>query len=241
MRWHAAVLGIALLLAACDAPDRPDDRPPEGPLTEAQREALCADTQNQYDCSRRVEARLLQRGAPAARSGDTLKVTLAGGEVRTFADHGAEADAVHYTYDGRLTGIGYHVVQIHYYEGGARLLINDRGGEATRVPGSPVASPDGRWIVVASYGGVAGYAPDLLQVRRVADGLPVDWELHPDDWGAESPRWVDSATVRFTRLWTCDHGTCEGVGELRRQDGDAGWTVVPDVGETTGADGSGGP
>jgi hypothetical protein len=234
MKHHTAVLGIvALCLIACDPGDRSDAEPPEGPLTEARREALCADVQNQYECSRLVEAQLLRRDAPASRAGDTLKITLASGEVRTFADHGTDADAVRYTYDGKLTGIGYHVVQLHYYEGGAHLLIDDSTGEAIRVPGPPVASPDGRWIAIASYGGLAGYTPDLIQIRRVADGLPVAWELSPDDWGAESPHWVDSVTVRFTRLWTCDQGTCETRGELRRQDGD--WSVVADLGADAGS------
>lgn len=224
MTRHTAVLGIVLLLLACDTAERPPAQPPEGPLTEAARQALCADVQNQYECSTLVETELLRRGAPARRKGDTLVITLANGATRTFADHGSEADAVRYTYDGRLAGIGYHVVQVHYYEGGAHLLIDDATGEATRVPGPPMVSPDGQRIAIASYGGVAGYAADLLQLRRVVDGLPVEWELHPDDWGAESPRWVDSTTVRFTRLWSCDTGTCEAEGELRREAGD--WTVV---------------
>lgn len=232
MKRHAAVLGIVLLLPACDSADRPATERPEGPLTEAGREALCADVQNQFECSTRVETELLRRGAPASRTGDTLVISLANGASRTFVDHGTEADAVRYTYDGRLAGIGYHAVQVHYYEGGAHLLIDDATGEVTRVPGPPVVSPDGDRIAIASYGGVAGYAPDLLQVRRVAPGLPVEWELHPDDWGAEAPRWVDSATVRFTRLWSCDTGTCEADGALHREDGD--WSVV-EVGAGAGS------
>ncbi len=75
---------------------------------------------------------------------------------------------------------------------------------------------------MASYGGVAGYSPDLIRIRRVTEGFPVEWE-HTGDWGAASPRWVDSATVRFIRRWVCDARTCEAEAALRRVDGE--WTV----------------
>lgn len=228
------VLLVVALLAACDAGDRAEpersvgeaERPAAEPLTEARRASLCAEIHNQYECSGVVEAHLLERGAPGvARRGDTLTLALEDGGTRVLADHGTDADVTYYTYDGRLDRIGYHLVQVHYYEGGAHLLIDAATGEETRVAGRPAVSPDGERIAIASFGGVAGYVPDLLQIRRVADALPVEWELEPDDWGAGSPRWEDPTTVRFTKWLICEPGrTCEEEAVLRLQDGE--WTIV---------------
>ena len=224
----AAVLGMALLVA-CE-PAAEEAAPPAEPMTEARRESLCADIHNVYECSRVVETHLLDGGAPdVTRTGDTLAITLEGGGEKTLIDHGRQADVVYYTYDGRLEEIGHHLVQVHFYEGGAHLLVDAATGEEARLAGPPAVSPDGERIVVASFGGVAGYAPNLLQVRRVTeDGLPVEWEREPDDWGAESPRWLDPTTVRFTRAWICDDvRTCEAEAELRYSDGE--WTVQEEV------------
>lgn len=231
---YALLLSIAVL-GACDAADGPSagssDGPPAGaePLTEARRDALCAEVHNVYECSNLVETHLLQRGAPGVtRAGDTLTLALAGGGAHRLVDRGRGADVVLHTYDGHLAGIGYHVIQLHYYEGGAHLLVGDSTGAEVRISGPPVVSPDGRRIAIASFAGMAGYGPNLLQLRRVeSGGVPVEWEREPDDWGAEAPRWLDSTTVRFTRLWVCDGQICDREAELRRVDG--GWTVQPDA------------
>lgn len=221
MTRRIAVLGIVLLAACEPAAEEP---PSAEPVTEVDRESLCAEVHNVYECSRVVETHLLGRGAPGVtRSGDTLTIALEDGSAKTLVDHGQRADVVYYTYDGRLDAAGYHVVQVHYYEGGAHLLVDASTGEETRIAGPPVASPDGTRLAIASYGGVAGYAPNLLRIRRVEpDALPVEWE-HEGDWGADSPRWLDPATLRFTRLRVCDGGTCESPAELRYREGE--WTV----------------
>ncbi|MFO7892179.1 MAG: hypothetical protein R6U63_00475 [Longimicrobiales bacterium] len=226
---------LAALTAGCDAGDGgPAERSGEAPPAEAtaeaselDRAALCEGIHNVYECSRVVEERLLSAGVEGVeRSGDTLTIALSDAGERVLVDHGARAETVLYTYGGHLARVGYHVVQIHYYEGGEHLLIDDETGEETRVAARPVVSPDGRRMVIASFGGMAGYVPDLLQVRRVTpDGLDVEWEVRPDDWGAADPRWVDSTTVRFTKRSICEPGrTCEDPAVLRLEGGE--WTIV---------------
>lgn len=219
-----ALLGV--LAAGCDAGDgEPAEQSGEAP--ELDRAALCEGIQNVHECSRVVEERLLSAGVEGVeRSGDTLTIALSDAGERVLVDHGARAETVLYTYGGHLDRVGYHVVQVHYYEGGEHLLIDDETGEETRVAARPVVSPDGRRMVIASFGGVAGYVPDLLQVRQVTpDGVDVEWEVHPDDWGAADPRWVDSTTVRFTKRLICEPGrTCEEEVVLRLEDGE--WTIV---------------
>ena len=193
------------------------------------RDSLCAGIHNVYECAQEVEAHRLGRlAADVERSGDTLRIPLRSGETVTLVDHDAGgADNLFYTYRDHLSGIGYHVVDIHYYEGGEHLVIDDSTGERTRLSGPPVVSPDAERIVVASAAGAAGYTPNELQVWRVEpDGLALEWELHPDDWGAEEPRWEGPGTVRFQRSRWCpeEGGMCREPALLRHRDGD--WQVT---------------
>lgn len=225
MRSPITVFGITLLAWACGSADGP---PPE-PMTPSEREGLCEGIDNYYECSRVVEDNQLDEGASGVRrAGDTLVIGLAGDEEKRLVDRGENAETVLYAYGGYLERIGYHVVTVHFYEGSAHILIRDATGEETRVAGPPVVSPRARRIAIASYAGVAGYSPDLLQLWRVTpEGLAVEWEVEPDDWGAEGPEWVDTATVRFTRLSPCEaQRECRASATLRLEDGE--WAVVVD-------------
>ncbi|MFW6205714.1 MAG: hypothetical protein ACOC5I_00610 [Gemmatimonadota bacterium] len=212
------VLALVAVTAACGGPT--DGMPTPD------RQAMCDDIANVYECSRRVESLALDRGDAVVRRGDTLIVSLAdGGEVRLVDRDAGGPGNVLYTYRGHLDRIGYHVVDVHYYEGGDHVLINERTGVRTTVPAPPVVSPDGQRLVVASAGGMAGYSPNALQVWRVpSDSLELEWELEPD-WGAEEARWQDAVTVRFLKLHRCPDRpeVCATGAVLRLRDGD--WEV----------------
>ena len=213
-------LSIVLLLAACGTQS---DGPPQPP----DRTELCADIHNFYDCALRIEAARLDRQDRVTRTGDTLLIRLPdGGEVR-LVDRGTQAETVRFAYAGFLDRVGYHLVSVHYYEGAEYRLIDGATGETTEVAAWPVVSPEGRRIAVASNAGVAGYAPNLLQLWRVTgDGLEVEWETRPDDWGADSARWADSTTLRFDRTSLCEGEICRSDAVLRWVDGE--WSVTGD-------------
>lgn len=182
----------------------------------------CEGISNAYECARQVEQhRLAADAAPATRRGDTLVIPTAEGVVRLVDRDAGGPENVFYSYRDHLPGIGFHVVDIHYWEGGAHLLVDDSTGKGTRVPAAPVVSPDRRRLVVASEAGAAGYAPNALQVWQVTPaGLVLEWEAQPDDWGAADPRWQDSMTVRFRRSGRCPaEPVCHDEAILRFRDG----------------------
>lgn len=213
---------LPVVLAACGS----DETPPES-LSETERESLCADIDNYYECGQVVEDHQLAGGSRAvSRTGDTLTIRLTDGGTRTFVDTGTAAETVRYTYAGHLDEIGHHRVNVYFYEGSEVMLVHDETGRETRMPGSPVPSPDGARVAVGSFGGVAGYSPNALQVWRVtAAGLEPEWEVTPGDWGAGGLRWEGPTALRFDRLSLCDPPeTCteEAVAQLR----DGEWNIV---------------
>lgn len=219
-RPAGALLLLGTLSIACSSrSDEPAARRYEDPR--------CEGISNAYECAQQVERdRLAADSVTATRRGDTLLIPAAEGDVRLVDRDAGGPENVFYSYRDYLPGLGFHVVDIHYWEGGAHLLVDDSTGERTRVPGPPVVSPDRRRLVVASEAGVAGYAPNALQVWQVTpSGLALEWEVRPDDWGAAEPRWQDAVTVRFLKTGPCPaEPSCYDDAVLRLRDGE--WEVT---------------
>lgn len=213
-----ATVGDGAPVPAPAAPPRPD------------REALCQEIYNYYDCSRVVErVQLSNMPGRLDRRGDTLLIALSGGGRIRVVDRDTGGPGTNlFTYSDYLARIGQHLLIVHYWEGAERVLVDDRTGERIRIAARPAVSPDARRIVVASQEGVAGYAPNELQVWRVtADGLELEWELRPDDWGATDARWQGGDTVLFTMTRPCDGAEICGSPASLRTSGD-GWVVEED-------------
>lgn len=228
MRSPVAVAAVCFLASTCGAraPGGSTGSPP-APIAPQERRALCEGIDNYYACSRAVERALLSKGADrVTRTGDTLVIRLSDGGERTLVDRGTDAKTVRLTYGGYLDRIGYHLVNVHLYESGTYLLIDDATGQEMRAAAPPVVSPDGRRVVIASHEGEAGYRPNVLQVWRVTpDGLFVEWDARPEDWGAVDARWEDTATVRFVKATRCElRDVCRAEATLRLRDGE--WGVV---------------
>lgn len=221
-------LYLGLLLGGLSSACGPQ---PEGLGAMPARDSLCAGIDNVYECGREIEEHRLA-GIPDSvrRSGDTLVISVDNGEDVALVNRDTGGpENVFYTYRERLDGVGYHVVDVHYYEGGSHLLIGAETGDRIQVSAAPVVSPGGDRLVVASAAGAAGYSPNELQVWRVTpDGLVLEWEVQPD-WGATNARWENRRTVRFEMSRECaDQPVCLEDALLRLEDGE--WTVdVPDI------------
>jgi hypothetical protein len=142
---------------------------------------------------------------------------LADGGVATFVDDDRPASnqANYHTYRTYYAGIGYYLVAHYMYEGGQYVLMNRRTGRRQAVFGVPVPSPDSQRLAVANADLQAQYTPNVLQIWRVEpDRLHLEWQVQPDDWGAEDPRWITPDTLAFTRVRRCDAVPCDGPGRL---------------------------
>ena len=162
--------------------------------------AFYATREREYAAERRAIAHAAGR---VARAGGQLRLRLGAGRTVVLVDSIVDGGGHrHYLYRGRRAGLGVHVVELSYYEGGTHLVYHERTGQEETVPGPPLPSPDGRRFASASIDLEAGYDPNRLEIWRVEPSglhreLVVDGE---DAWGPDSVRWVSPSVVRFTRV-----------------------------------------
>ncbi len=188
---------------------------------------MCDTIDNALQCGRAIETYEL-REAPngVRRMGDSLVLPLGDGGVVTFVDDARpeSGEANYHTYRTYYAAIGYYLVAHYMYEGGQYLLVNRRNGWRQAVFGVPVLSPDSQRLAVANADLEAQYTPNVLQVWHVEpDALRMEWQVQPDDWGAEDPHWLSPDTLAFTRVRRCDGVPCDEPARLVRTAD--GWRV----------------
>ncbi|HEU0013288.1 MAG TPA: hypothetical protein VFQ45_06365 [Longimicrobium sp.] len=159
-------------------------------------------------CFARIEQRLLAgTGGRVVRDGLELTFHPRQGAPVTLYDDTTDADVlVRQRYLTWLPGIGYHLLRIQYYEGGAYFLVSDRTGAHENIPGPPLVSPDGRRVVSASMDLEAAYDPNRIEIWRVTpERLEKEWEASGDacdestPWGPSDVRWVDARTLEWVK------------------------------------------
>lgn len=179
------------------------------------------------------------RGRASALRADSSRtlITLANGRAVSFRNDFTEGNAyIRHVDRGPVPRLGYHLVEIVYYEGSDFLLINPATGHQTIVEVPPLVSPGGGRVLVASMDYEAGYNPNLIQVWRVApDSLVREWEQRTGEyapatgWGASDARWLNDTTVGLVKNEVLD----AGGGEFRRsrvrlvRTPQAGWAIRP--------------
>lgn len=190
---------------------------------------LCDTIYNALECGRAIEAYELPRAPRGVRrANDSLVLPLANDSAATFVDddaaQSAPDQASYHTYRAYYAGIGYYLVAHYMYEGSQYVLVSRHTGRRQPVFGIPVLSPDSQRLAVANADLVAEYTPNVLQVWHVGpDGLRLEWQVRPDNWGAEDPHWLAPDTLAFKRVRLCDGAPCDEPARLVRMPG--GWRV----------------
>lgn len=172
-----------------------------GTNEDTSRDVVCQYLTNYYECSRAVERRLLAgRASGVSRRGPELTIALTSGRSVVFVDSQPESPAfVGHTYAGSIPSVKYFVLELHYSEGGAYLLVNGHTGASTFSHGFPVPAPDGRRLAAGNVDLEARYSPTTLQIWRLADdNLVLEWEhdfvengrVVDTTWGPSGLRWI---------------------------------------------------
>ncbi len=101
------------------------------------------------------------------------------------------ADAVKYMYWGTLPAAHQWVVRAWYWESSGTVLVDQRTGRRLELTGDPVASPDGRRVLLTSPGLGGGDQANLLELVAIeADGPQLRWRREPTAWEALEARWA---------------------------------------------------
>lgn len=261
MRLLGPPLGVALLaLGACghaggpaaEAPEPDGVEVPPGPAARAPAygaipEDICAGIHNTYECAQAKEAYQLKRApATVSRSGNVLTLRLPDGQAVRIRDRPARepdvADVVLYSYLGIHRGVGRHLLEVQYYEGGAYLLVHPVTGHRTRIAALPVVAPSGdRFAVVTSAYDYA--SASSLQIWRISDPLRREWEAElpgwrasrhaatPPPWAPRSATWTGPSALRVTLEARSSAFETRAAGAVTVERSPAGWSFRRDPGE----------
>ena len=102
-----------------------------------------------------------------------------------------DSASVRYVYRGSLPAAHQWVVQAWFWESDGTVLVDQRTGRQLLVYGWPAASPDGRYVLVASPGlGGGDQVNSLSLVGITADGPRLLWQRSPETWAPERARWA---------------------------------------------------
>ena len=110
------------------------------------------------------------------------------------------AKGVKYAYWGSLPAAHQWVVRAWYWESDGTVLVDQRTGRHVELLGEPVASPDGRLVLLTSPGLGGGDQANLLTLVEItADGPRLLWQREPTTWEPVAARWVAPGRVLIER------------------------------------------
>src|SRR5262245_25478787 len=141
-------------------------------------DSLCAPSEGEPSCTRRIESHYLSEAAGRAeRRGDSIILHLAGGASAIYRDSLVEGPtAIVYGYRGYVPSIGYFVLDTQFYARGGYLLVSGETGHSTPIDGPPRVSPDHGRVAAASVDLEAQFSSTTLTIWRVLpDSLAFEW------------------------------------------------------------------
>jgi hypothetical protein len=117
------------------------------------------------------------------------------------------AKGVKYMYWGSLPAAQQWVVRAWYWESDGTVLVDQRTGHHLELIGTPVASPDGRFVLLTSPGLGGGDQANLLTLVEItADGPHLRWQREPTAWEPVTARWAAPSRV----IIECRHALADG-------------------------------
>lgn len=117
------------------------------------------------------------------------------------------AQGVKYMYWGSLPAAHQWVVRTWCWESAGTVLVDQRTGRHLELIGDPVASPDGRFVVLTSPGPDGGDQANLLTLAEItAAGPQLRWRREPTTWEPAAARWAAPDRVIIERRHTLPDG-----------------------------------
>lgn len=163
----------------------------------------CESAPETESCIPAVEAELMARSAGrVARRGDMLTMRTDDGRTIPLVNDRTEGERfVGYRYQGRVEPLAGSLLSVHFYEGGAYVLVSDATGNQTHLIGPPLPAPDGSRFAALGLDLIAGYDPNGVQLWRVTEHGPrLEWGLMGgESWGASDGVWRSPTVLEFTR------------------------------------------
>ncbi|MBW8685499.1 hypothetical protein [Chitinophaga rhizophila] len=151
------------------------------------------------------------------RNGDTLIFSLTNGQqarlVNNRVDNGE--DYALYFYSRYVPEIQQYLVMGNYYESNDCVLVNAVDGTMTHVWGTPVVSPDRKYIVCGSVDLFANFNNNGLQLFSYSNNkLTAVGDVTFDKWGPGQMKWLNNNTIEAEYI-TLDKNSSEVIRPVK--------------------------
>jgi hypothetical protein len=165
----------------------------------------CPDSiRNSYECAQYLEkSRITMVRDKIIRDGGRLTVNCSENRPLVFTDSESHDDSAGswYSFINYYKELGQFLIMVQYYEGSTCYLVNEATGGKIEIWNEPLFSPDRKFFIVSSLGGMAHYVPNGIQVWEKRNKEYVKVLERETGWEAVNLQWRDNVTVRMTR---CD-------------------------------------
>jgi hypothetical protein len=151
---------------------------------------------NYKSCKVQKEIELLQNSSVVCRHSDSLIFQLSNNRQFVLKNDSVEASWAMYSYAGELKSIGYWYVNVTYYEWYNTILINQNNGDTTIAIGTPVVSPDKKYIMCGNVDLVADFTFNGFELYHLNnDRLEKIGLTELKDWGPAIIYWKDMNNI----------------------------------------------
>ena len=141
----------------------------------------------------------INKDAPfVSRFGDSLIFVLASGKKAYIVnnDHTDGDDYASYSYLNDMKGINQWLIAGSYYEAWGCLFINKINGDTTFLYGTPIVSPDKKYVLTYNMDLYAGFTYNGFELYEMKAGKPVLVERKEfSGWGPDEVKWMDDTTL----------------------------------------------
>jgi hypothetical protein len=201
-RAGVRAVAVALLMSALAAGAH------AAPPSRAELTALCVEAEDQAQCGRLVEARLLRKlSRIVERDGDELRVSLVPFGLAVFRDSAYARGSRSYAIFDYLEDLDTLVLFTTQGERSGFLLVQRRGGGEFAIPSEPVFSADRKRFATADV--CADGCENEIAVWRVEpDGIRKEaWWKPPAEWSDASVTWRTGGVLAIEYATAADAGS----------------------------------
>jgi len=149
------------------------------------------------------EKTVLRRfSAKVVRKGKTLRLNCAGDRKVEFTsdDSGGESHVMYYCID-YVQPEGLFLIYAQLYEGSEHFFVSEATGKTFNLGDRPIFSPQRSRVAVAGLDITAAYDFNGLRIFKVEkDGLQLEFELEPENWGPENFKWESETAASFAKV-----------------------------------------
>jgi len=157
----------------------------------------CRNIYNSYQCALAIEKeQVLQFSDKVKRKNDSLHIKTKNGLNLLFKNI---PDKEYYTFVDYYSSLNYFILEKHFKEGGAFIVINESNGKHVEIWSKDYSiSPDNNYMIVCSEDTLSGYYANGIQIIDL-NSFKIINEIKIEGSFPSCPEWIDNTAFAFKR------------------------------------------